>query len=151
MSDTQKLPVMVSTQEQDQISRVLLSWLNEFPDKPAQINYEALADDRTGMALSVIQGTYKTKQYIRDKYEARYQFKIIYRLKPGNSNDNRLSADELLDALGDWAASRKDLPVLGGGKTVVKITVNSRSAMFGRYENGDEDHQILMTMDYVSM
>lgn len=146
-----KLPVLVSNEEQERISRTMLVWLNEFPDKPVNINYEYLPDDQPGMALSVIQGAFKTKQYLRGRYEASYQFKIIYRLQPGNSNNNRLRADEILDAMADWAVNRKDLPDIGDGKTVLRITVNSRSTLFGRYENGDEDHQVLMTMDYMSV
>lgn len=149
MSD--QLPALVSTQEQDQISRLLLAWLNEYPGLPVTaINYEFLAEGQTGMALSVIQGAYKTKRYLRGRYEAQYQFKVIYRLQP-SSTGTRLKADEFLDTFGDWAVNRKDLPMVGAGKKVVRLTVNSRSALFGRYENGDEDHQILMTMDYISM
>lgn len=146
----ERLPVMVSNEEQENISRSLLIWLNEYPDKPVNINYEYLYDDQPSMALSVIQGAYKTKQYLRGRYEGSYQFKVIYRLQPSNSNNNRLRADEILDALADWAANRKDFPDIGPGKTVKQIIVNSRSAMFGRYENGDEDHQVLMTLDYIS-
>lgn len=61
-----------------------------------------------------------------------------------------MKADEILDAIGDWAVSRRPLPYLGDGKQATKITCNTRAAMFARYDDNTEDHQILMTMDYFS-
>ena len=94
---------LVAAEEVDKISRSILVWANTFPDKPVTvIKYEFLdvdeiSGDETGMALSTIQGTYITRQYIIGGYQAEYQFKIIYRIKPGNSNDKRLQADEMLN------------------------------------------------------
>lgn len=68
-------------------------------------------------------------------------------MKPGNSNDKRLKADETLNALGDWAASEKP-PAIGDGRKVIRIEPTTRSSLFAMYENGDEDHQILMKMNY---
>lgn len=148
MASTNNAVSLVAASEQDQISRMLLSWVNQFPDKPVSvINYEFLRDGEPGMALSTIQATYKTKQYITGGYQAQYQFKIIYRVQPSTNND-RLNADELLNKLGDWMATRTDLPVLGQGIRSIRIDATTRSSLFARYENGDEDHQILMNMIY---
>lgn len=134
--------------EEDQVSRKLLVWLNTFPDKPVDlIRFEFLTEDTAAMALSTIQATYIVRKYILGGYEAEYQFKIIYRMKPGNSNDKRLKADELLNALGDWAAAQTP-PNIGDGRRVIRIEPTARSSMFAVYENGDEDHQILMKMNY---
>lgn len=99
------------------------------------------------MALSTIQAAYIVKKYILGGYQAEYQFKVIYRMKPGNSNDKRLKADELLNALGDWTASETP-PDIGDGRRVIRIEPTTRSSLFAMYENGDEDHQILMKMNY---
>ena len=125
------------------MSRKLLVWLNKFPDKPVDfIRFEFLPADAEAMALSTIQAA-----YILCGYQAEYQFKVIYRMKPGNSNDKRLKADELLNALGDWAASETP-PDIGDGRRVIRIEPTTRSSLFAVYENGDEDHQILMKMSY---
>lgn len=138
----------VSAAEEDQVSRKLLVWLNTFPDKPVDlIRFEFLPEDTTAMALSTIQAAYIVRKYILGGYEAEYQFKVIYRVKPGNSNDKRLKADELLNALGDWAAAHTPQN-MGDGRRVIRIEPTTRSSMFGMYENGDEDHQILMKMNY---
>lgn len=148
MDSTNKTLSLVSSGEQEQISRLLLAWLNQFPDKPVSlINYEFLKDGEPSMALSTIQAAYKTRKFITGGYEAQYQFKVIYRVQPTTNND-RLKADEMLNALGDWTTTREDLPILGDGVRCLKVEATTRSSLFARYENGDEDHQILMNMLY---
>lgn len=137
----------VSAAEEYQVSRKLLVWLNTYPEKPVDlIRFEFLPADTTAMAMSTIQAAYIMQKYILGGYKAEYQFKLIYRIKPGNSNDKRLKADELLDALGDWTIGQR--PDIGEGKTVVSVEPTTRSSLFAVYENGDEDHQILMKLTY---
>lgn len=145
---SEKPKTQVAAEEADQVSRILLVWINEYPDLPVDlIDFEYLRPDVTSMSLSLIQGVYKTRQYITGGYEAECQFKLIYRLKP-SGNNQRLSADEVLNGIADWAVSREDKPELGGGRIFRRLVSNTRSALFARYEDGDEDHQILMTMTY---
>lgn len=137
----------VSAAEEYQVSRKLLVWLNTYPEKPVDlIRFEFLPADTTAMAMSTIQAAYILQKYILGGYKAEYQFKLIYRIKPGNSNDKRLKADELLDALGDWTIGQR--PDIGEGKTVISVEPTTRSSLFAVYENGDEDHQILMKLTY---
>ena len=137
----------VSAAEEYQVSRKLLVWLNTYPEKPVDlIRFEFLPADTTAMAMSTIQAAYILQKYILGGYKAEYQFKLIYRIKPGYSNDKRLKADELLDALGDWTIGQR--PDIGEGKTVVSVEPTTRSSLFAVYENGDEDHQILMKLTY---
>lgn len=149
--ETNKNHTMLPRSVTDSISRRLLIWLNKWPDKPLPVNFDFLDTDSPGMSLATIQGAYKLQPYIRGGYLGRYQFKIIYRVQPGNSNNNRLRADEVLDAFGEWAAKTRPYPDIGEGKTVMSIDINSPAAMFAPYEDGSEDHQILMTMDYSSV
>lgn len=142
----------VPSYEQEQVSRGLLAWLNQYQDFPAGVrrfDFEFLEEDKPCMALSTIQGTYITKRYVGGDYMAEYQFKLIYRGQP-TTNGDRLKMDEALDAIGDWAARRRNGPDIGENKRMQRITVNARSSLFGRYDNGDEDHQILMTLNYYS-
>lgn len=137
---------MASVEEQ-RISRAMMAWVNTYPNLPVGIvNFEQLKADASSMALSTIQAAYIVRRYIYGGHKGEYQFKIIYRIKPGSSNDARLKADELLDAIGDWAAS--NYPSLGNGVRVVRLEATTRSSLFAVYENGDEDHQILMRLIY---
>lgn len=145
---SEKQKTLVTAEEEQDIARKVIVWVNTFSDEelPAAINYEFLPADSPGMALSTIQGTYITKRYILGGHEAEYQFKIIARVIPGNSNDKRLKADALLNRFGDWAA--RNYPSLGEGVRVRRVEATSRAAMFARYEDGTEDHQILMKLKY---
>lgn len=156
LTNDKPLP-LVAAEEEDKISRNVLIWLNTFPDIPdavlsgnpmTPINFEFLTDNRPCMALSTIQAPYILERYIVGGYKAEYQFKVIYRIIPGttSSPDKRLKADELLDRLGDWASRRK--PDLGAGIRALLVEATTRSSLFAMYENGDEDHQILMKMTY---
>jgi len=138
----------VEQSEEEQLSRSVLIWLNTFPGLPElvkKIGYEALEPDTACMALSAIQGAYITKRFILGGHQAVYPFKIIYRLKPGKSQDASLKADEFLDKLGVWAWRNKpDLSPLH----VLRVEQTEKAAVFAKYENGDEDHQILMKLTY---
>lgn len=150
MADDKIMP-LVAKDEEEQVNRKLMTLVNEFPDIPSgiykgTIQYEQLQDDTPSMAVSSIQGTYKTQEYINGGYDAENQFKIIYRIKPLESNDKRLMADELLNSMGAWLAEQQ--LDLGEGIEDVKIEQSTRSALFAAYENGDEDHQIFMRLTY---
>ena len=149
-SNNDKPRMLAAAEEVDKISRSMLVWANTFPEKPVDIiKYEFLTADQgdeTGMALSTIQGAYITRKFILGGHEAEYQFKIIARIKPGNSNDKRLKCDAMLNRFGDWAMQNP--PDLGDGMRVRRMEAVSRSALFARYEDGTEDHQILMKLTY---
>lgn len=146
MADTQQRQ-LVAAEEEQRISRAMMAWVNSYPNLPVSIvNYEQLKADASSMALSTIQAAYILRRYILGGHEGEYQFKIIYRIKPGASNDARLKADELLNALGDWAVQNP--PELGEKLRVRRIEATTRSSMFAVYENGDEDHQILFRLLY---
>lgn len=143
---------MVAAAQEEQISRRLLAWLNTFPDIPEKVDmigFEFLPDIAPGMALSRTQASHVVRRYISGGYLAEYQFRLVYRAVAG-SNDGRLGADELLDALGDWAASAPP-PDIGPGLRVRRIEPTTRSTLFERYDDGDEDHQVLMKMMYEVM
>lgn len=148
MSSEDRPIEFVPAQEDAQVSRKMLAFLNTFPDIPMSIDlidYEFMDADTPGMALSTIQGTYIVERFVHGSYIAEYQFKIIYRTKAG-SPDARLSADELLDYLGSWATSQK--PDIGDGLKVQEFEQATRSSLFARMEGGWEDHQIYMRMTY---
>ncbi len=120
MADEAQTSVLDSITVEDKIARKMLVWINTFENLPVTIvNFEQLAADTVGMALSTIQGAYKTKEFITGGYQAEYEFKIIYRIKPGTSNAKRLKADELLNAIGEWSIN--EIPDVGDGIEVLKV------------------------------
>jgi len=153
MPDKQKQ--LVAAAEEQTISRSMMAWINSYPDLPddiSRVNFEQFFVNSAGqpivpgMALTAIQGAYITRRYIGGGHQGEYQFALFYRIKPGNSNDARLKADELLNATGDWAID--NLPTLGENIRVIKVEPTTRAALLGVTDSGDEDHQILMRMIY---
>ena len=146
---------LAAAEEEQTISRSMMAWINSCPELPqdiSRVNFEQFQVNTAGqplvpsMALSVIQGTYITKRYITGGHQGEYSFSIFYRIKPGNSNDMRLNADETLDAISDWA--RINLPYIGDNINVTKVEPTNRAALLGVTESGDEDHQITMKLIY---
>lgn len=143
---SEKPLTVVSADEEREVSRTLLAWLNTNPDKPQRINFEFLPDDGTGLSLSSIQAAVKTKQYIFGGYEAQYQFALIYRSQPGD-NDTRLEAVEMLNELGAWAERNAGSLFLDRAR-VKTLQRTSNAALLAVYEDGSRDHQILMNLTY---
>ena len=137
---------LVPAEEERDVGRALLVWLNTCPAKPERINFEFLPEDQPGMMLSAIQAAFKTRQYILGGYEAQYQFKLVYRVQP-DDNDSRLAADETLNEIGIWAERADTGPDLGSAR-VKSVKRTSSAALFAVYEDGSRDHQILMTLTY---
>lgn len=148
LANNDKPRALVAAEERAKIDRKVLVWLNSFPDKPvATVTTEThLPINDVGMALSAITNAYVNKAYIYGGYQAEYNFKVIYRIIPGQSMDKSLKADELLNQLGDWAARNK--PDLGEGIRVTKTAPVSQAELYAPYENGDEDHQIMIRITY---
>ncbi|WOC74833.1 hypothetical protein RX717_12725 [Intestinibacillus sp. NTUH-41-i26] len=139
---TSKKISYVTAREQEGISRAVLSWLKKHnPD----IEFEYLPPERSGMSLTTIQGAYKTAQYIDGSYEAQYQFGILYRSLPTDSEE-RLDAESELNKLGEWA--EENWPDLGDEKNVTTVQRTSSASLLARYDDNVEDYQILMTMEY---
>ena len=159
--DAEKQKRLVSAEEEQDISRKMMIWANSFSDDDipaATINYEFLAADSASMALSTIQGAYITRKFILGGHEAEYQFKIIARIKPGDmlvltplSPLFLPSGEECLYIACEQDAGQTAMqnpPDLGDGMRVRRMEAVSRSALFARYEDGTEDHQILMKLTY---
>jgi hypothetical protein len=146
VDSTNKTVRLVSQAEEDQISRSIMAWAQTFPERPVgMIDYEYLPASSPAMAVSLIQGTAITKRYLLGGHQAEYQYKLIYRIKPGTSPDKRLTADEVLNRFGEWA--RENPPKLED-INIIRMEPTTRAALFARYEDDTEDHQILMRLTY---
>lgn len=138
---------LVSADEEQEVGRALLAWLNKSPEKVVdRINFEFLPKDSPGMMLSTIQAAYKTRQYITGGYEAQYQFSVVYRTQP-DDNDSRLAGDEVLNAVGVWAEKNYNALDIGSVR-VRSVRRTSNASLLAVYDDGSRDHQILMNLTY---
>lgn len=138
---------MVALKERTEIDRKVISWLNTYPDKPAKVTtFGQLGVNVVGLGVSEITSAYINRSFILGGYEAEYQFTLIYRIRPGNSPDASLKANELLNKIGDWASKNK--PNLGEGIITRKVEPISIASTYAQYEDGDEDHHIPIKITY---
>lgn len=138
---------LVSADEERKVGRSLLVWLNTCPIKPVgKIEFEFLPKDSVGMMMSTVQATFKTRQFILGGYEAQYQFALVYRVNPDDT-DSVLAADEALTEIGAWAERNTEKPDIEGA-VVRSVQRMSTAALLAVYEDGSQDHQILMTLTY---
>ena len=145
-NNKQKPVVLADGEENRKITRRVLECLNRYPHLPVnQISYGMLLPNKQGLALATQQGAVITARYICGGHKAEYTFALVYRIQPGNSLDKRLKADELLDSLGDWAATQR--PELEGASPL-GFRVMERACLAEVYDGGDEDHQIIMKFTY---
>lgn len=145
MPNTNENEPHVIVPEAEQIARTVRAWLNTYTELPtAMVDVEFLGNE-TGLAIMTTQAAYKTKEYILGDYEAQYQFAVVYRTIPTTANE-RLQADEILNNIAAWALQNP--PTLQSPCHFSKLTQNTNAALLYPYENGAEDHQILMTLKY---
>lgn len=139
---------VVASAERAEIDRNVLIWLNTCPDitVDAVKTESQLSVNQPGMAVSAITSAYVSQYYITGGYQAEYNFTLIYRIKPGNSMDKSLQANETLNRIGDWA--RENKPYLGDGINVTNVTPTSPAITYALYEDGDEDHHIEIKIEY---
>ena len=147
VSENKPLP-LASGEENSEITRRVLGWLNGFPGLPVKlIDFENLQADRECMALHIPTGAAIRKRYILGGHQGELSFILIYRCKP-DTVDKRLKAVELLDALGDQAAANLPGLNLGSDTRALGIEVTTRAALAGRNDNGDEEFQIFLKLIY---
>lgn len=137
---------LASGEENTEITRQVLAWLNSFPGLPvALIDFENLQADKECMAISVPTGAAIRRRYILGGHEGEFAFSLLYRCK-ANTVDKRLNAVEILDRIGDQAAA--SFPDLGQDSRARRLEITARAALIGRDNNGDEDYQILLKLIY---
>lgn len=145
MGSEQKPKRLVSAEEQAQITRTLLEWLNTCESLPAKLDYEYLPDEE-GLSMMTEQAAYYTARYILGGYAAEYTFRIVYRSMAENT-DQRMAMDEVLNIIGAWAEEQTP-PDLGDGIHVKRIRRTMLPGILARYDDGVEDHHISLTLQY---
>lgn len=148
MSSNDKPKISVSAAERSGIDRKVLAWLNQYPELPVAVvkTEPQLPLNEKGMALSASTNAYYSKRFILGGYQAEYSFRIIYRIKPGDSMNARLEALETLNTMGDWCSENH--PDLGEEIRVLRVSPTSSAELYAPYENGDEDYFIEMSLTY---
>lgn len=133
--------------EQDLISRTLLDLINSCPYVPdgITVQYGQLEECKC-MALIAVPGAVKLKEYITGSYLAQFPTALYYRSQPSDTLQ-RLDAQKTIDNIGQWLEAA-EYPQIDGSREIERIYRVSASELVYRGEDGTEDWQILITLEY---
>lgn len=137
-------PRLVSQAEEEKVCRRIVVWLNTCPECAGKVSMLAPGVE----SFTAVPGddTRVLEQNIIGGYTAEFTALVVYRIRPGDSIDRRLRADELLERIGMWALENP--PDLGAGITAQEVMIPGRASTAVQFENGDEDHQINISVRY---
>ena len=128
--------------------------LNTWPDKPvAEIFLEDLGKDAPSMMLQQLSAAEKKKEYINGSYIGVWNFAVYMRID-AEDTASRIDATGALQNLADWLQARDEngeyanLPELDSTKTAIKFDMTSTPSIAARYDDGTEDYQAIMSLEY---
>lgn len=133
--------------EAEKVQRAVVEWVNTCPEAFGSVTYEALPDDAAGMCVTTVQPPYKARRYISGGYLGSYQFGIIYRVQPSDSDD-QLNAVEVLNRIAAWTEQNPKKPNLTEKARVRSIRRDNGASLLAAYEDGTKDYQITITMQW---
>lgn len=110
------------------------------------IRYGGLGPAAPSMALIGVGRTAALRRYINGGCRGELNARLLYRMESAGSPEASLLADELLEAIAQWAAENP--PALGGNFRVLRIRPQTRATVLKRRDGGEEDHQILLNLIY---
>lgn len=135
------------------IASSLIDHLNTWPDKPCDIKLEDFSKSPPSMMMQQLSGSYKLRSYVNGSYMGEYPFAVYVRIE-GVDTESKLDATGCLLGLAKWLnekdpdGTRKNLPVLTGDRTAIKIELESLPSIAAKYNDGTEDYQALFKMQY---
>lgn len=135
------------------IASSLIQHLNTWHEKPCEIKLEDFSKKPPSMMMQQLSGSYKVRSYVDGSYIAEYPFAVYVRVE-GTDTEAKLDATGCLLGLAKWLSekdadgTRRHLPDLTGGRTAIKIELESMPSIAARYNDGTEDYQALFKMQY---
>lgn len=129
------------------VQTAMKTWLNTCPVKPVAIAYDSLPRDGVGVTITDSQTVLKTKQFVYGGYEAKYDFKLVYRVQPTDDTD-QTDAINSLNEIGAWAEQSNTKPSLGSKAKSIKVKRTGNASLMSVYEDGTFDYAIELTMTW---
>lgn len=135
------------------IAKVMKDHLNGWPKKPVTIMLEDLGKEVPSMMLQQLSAAEKKREYVNGSYIGVWNFALYIRVS-GNDTASRLDAIGCLNEAAEWLTQKdkdgsfSNLPVIDDSRTATKIEMSSTPSLAARYEDGTEDYQAIMSLEY---
>lgn len=135
------------------IAKAVRDHLNSWDKLPVQIMLEDLGKDVPSMMLQQLSAAEKKKTYVNGSYIGVWNFAVYIRVA-GTDTASRLDAVACLNELADWLTELNGegcfahLPALDDYKQPTSIQVTSTPSCVMRYDDGIEDYQVILSLEY---
>ena len=135
------------------IAKVMKDYLNTWPDKPVEIRLDDLGAKAPSMMLQQLSAAEKLKSYVNGSYIGLWNFAVYMRIYC-NDTASRIDATACLTDLASWLTEMSSdgklvrLPTIDELRTATNIALTATPSVAARYENGTEDYQMLMSLNY---
>jgi hypothetical protein len=127
------------------------SWLRKCPELKGRLDVDFLDENEDTYSLDSIPGTEIVKKYLDGSTIRQYQFVIASRRLYDQDIEQNLGNLEFFEKLTEWIENKsavKQLPVLDGGRTALKVEVTSSAYPFVVSEDGKARYQIQLRLEY---
>lgn len=135
------------------IAKVMKDHLNSWDKKPVDIRLDDLETFAPSMMLQQLSAAEKKKSYVNGSYIGIWNFAVYMRVSCDDTA-SRLDAIACLTELAEWLTEIdekgvfKRLPEIDEKRTATSIALTATPSVAARYENGTEDYQMLMSLEY---
>ncbi len=135
------------------IAKVMKDLLNSWDKKPVDILLDDLGAVAPSMMLQQLSAAQKKKAYVNGSYIGVWNFAVYMRVAC-NDTKSRLDATACLSDLADWLTAVdangnfEHLPEIDTDRTATSMALTATPSVAARYENGTEDYQMMMSLEY---
>lgn len=127
------------------------SWLRKCPELKGRLDVDFLDENEDAYSLDSIPGTEIVKKYLDGSTIRQYLFVVASRRLYDQNIEQNLGNLEFFEKLTEWIENKsavKQLPVLDGGRTALKVEVTSSAYPFVVSEDGKARYQIQLRLEY---
>ena len=135
------------------LAKVMRDHLNDWPDKPSDIQLEDFGRDTPAMMIQQLSHAEKKRAYINGSYIGTWAFAVYVRINAADTA-SRLDALKCLDDLYNWLDARDrnnhfvNLPSIDQKRVAIQVTMPDTPSVAAKYENGVEEYQAIMELEY---
>lgn len=135
------------------IAKVMRDHLNKWKKKPTTIKLEDLGKDVPSMMLQQLAAAEKKREYVNGSYIGVWNFALFMRVN-GEDTASHLDAMACLNDAAAWLMQKdgdgsfSNLPVIDDSRTATQIVMTSTPSIAARYEDGTEDYQAILSLEY---
>lgn len=143
----------VYTNDGTVIAKVMRDHLNTWSKKPVDVMLEDLGKRVPSMMVQQLSASEKKRSYVNGSYIGVWNFALYMRVN-GVDTASRVNAIACLSDFAAWLTEQDEngdyvnLPRIDDKRIATSIELLANPSLAARYENGYEDYQALLSLEY---